>query len=114
LCWILNCKKTWRVGFKSKVYCAHRIVLLLNGENVDEFECVDHINGDPSDNRLVNLRNVSLSLNSRNRKNPPSNTGYAGVIKTRIGYGRGSEKYNEYFLVRWTDISRKNAQRSLI
>ena len=34
--------------------------------------CIDHINGDGNDNRLVNLRSVSLSENSKNRCNPSS------------------------------------------
>lgn len=103
----LNTKGTWRIGFKGKVYSAHRIIMLFNGENIDDTDCVDHINGNPSDNRISNLRNVSFSVNSRNRKNAPSNTGYVGIIKTRIGYGRGSEKFNDYFLVRWTNIEHK-------
>lgn len=51
--------------------------LLLNPKN-DEF--VDHINGDPSDNRRVNLRVCTPSQNSMNKKIPLDNTsGVKGV-----------------------------------
>lgn len=49
----------------QKLYYAHRIIWkLIHGYDAD---FVDHANGDRSDNRPENLRNVSSSQNARNR-----------------------------------------------
>lgn len=57
----------------------HRVVfLLLYGRTP---LVVDHINGDRSDNRLINLREVDQSLNLRNRVMSSNNrSGVAGVF----------------------------------
>jgi hypothetical protein len=65
-------------GLNGKKVLAHRIIWkMVHGE---EPPTIDHINGDPSDNRLVNLRAatpVQNGQNSRRRKNNTS--GVMGV-----------------------------------
>ena len=48
---------------------------------------VDHINGDPTDDRLVNLRDVPAALNNQNRRRAhrKSKTRRIGVIRARTG-----------------------------
>ena len=55
----------------------HREVL---GVGPEEKRVVDHINGDPLDNRKSNLRLATLSQNCRNSVRPKNNTsGFKGV-----------------------------------
>ena len=56
---------------------------------------IDHINGDPLDNRLVNLRFTSYSHNNSNRR-IKSNTQITGVT-------HGRNKTGEYYLARITN-----------
>lgn len=46
---------------------------------------IDHINGNPSDNRIANLRDVSQKVNAQNIRKPhcDNKTGFAGVCKDK-------------------------------
>jgi hypothetical protein len=59
---------------------AHRLAWLIVHGKWPEAD-IDHINGDPSDHRLCNLRDVSRSVNGQNKRRPQSNnrTGFLGV-----------------------------------
>ena len=50
-------------------------------------DTIDHINGIKTDNRLVNLRSVSVAENQRNQKTHSSNTsGHRGVYANSRGW----------------------------
>lgn len=58
----------YRVGRVHGIrYKAHRVAWLLSYGQWPA-DCIDHINGDRSDNRIANLRDVSKATNARNAK----------------------------------------------
>jgi hypothetical protein len=67
-----------RVNLFGQPYLVHRVVFSMRyGYCKDE---LDHINGDPSDNRLENIRAVTRSQQNMNRGINSNNTsGYKGV-----------------------------------
>jgi hypothetical protein len=70
----------WEIGVFSRRYYGHRLafVLVTGRWPVQE---IDHINGDPSDNRWVNLREARHAQNIANSKIYKNNTsGFKGVI----------------------------------
>lgn len=67
------------IGIGGKRYYAHRLAwLYVHGEWPPL--AIDHINRDPSDNRIENLRLADKSQNSANGPTPATNkSGYRGV-----------------------------------
>lgn len=69
-----------RIRIDGAVYLEHRLAwLYLFGEWPEPF--IDHINGDPADNRIINLRVATRAINQQNfrRARKDSGTGVQGV-----------------------------------
>ena len=67
------------IYFKGCSYLGHRVIWVIIHDQWP-LEAVDHINGNPSDNREKNLRLASLSQNQHNRKlNRNNKSGIKGV-----------------------------------
>jgi hypothetical protein len=103
-----------RIGIGGKMHGAHRLAwLIVTGEWPDAE--IDHINGDRSDNRIANLREVSCTENGRNKAMPKNNT--SGVIG--VGWDSGAGKWRaaigvagrNIFLGLFTDIASAIAAR---
>lgn len=74
-----NTKGYWRLCLDGTVYMAHRVAWFYCYGEMPDLE-VDHINGDPSDNRIENLRVSSTSQNIMNSKlNSRNTSGIKGV-----------------------------------
>lgn len=81
--WTLNNNGYLITRINKKYVLLHRYVLKLTS---DDKCCVDHINRNIFDNRIVNLRKVTSSINIINSKIMSNNTsGYKGITwdKTR-------------------------------
>lgn len=67
-------------------FSAHRLAWLLTYGSWPSGS-IDHANGDPSDNRISNLRECSHAENMQNMKRRSDNqSGYTGVSKKANGY----------------------------
>lgn len=71
----------WSITIDGKRYLEHRLVWLWHHGYLPT-KLIDHINGDPSDNRIENLREATYAENQQNRGKQKNNTsGYKGVTK---------------------------------
>lgn len=76
---------------------------------------IDHINGDKTDNRIANLRDVPRNVNMQNQRRPlrTNSTGYLGVTpygngfraqigvsgkKHNVGYSKSAEEAHQLYL----------------
>jgi HNH endonuclease len=69
-------------------YKAHRLIWLLVTGAWPTYD-VDHIDGNPSNNRWSNLRDVPHAINLENRRGPTRHNPHKllGVTKNRDGFG---------------------------
>lgn len=80
------------VAINNRAVKVHRIICVMHGLDVEGMQ-VDHIDGNPRNNRIENLRVVSLAENARNHKLRRTNkTGLKGVyVKTYERCGKRRE-----------------------
>lgn len=91
--------KVSQVRVLGKLYYTHRLIYKLVTGN--EPELIDHINGNPLDNRIENLRSVSNQENSKNAKRSKHNT--SGV--TGVSWSKSAKKWEAYI---WKDCKKIN------
>ena len=74
-----------QICINGRALLAHRLAWLMT-HGVWPSKMIDHINGDPSDNRMANLREATGSQNQANRgARKDSTTGVRGVRLLRSG-----------------------------
>lgn len=83
-----------RVGINKKDYYVHRIAWAITYGKWPT-RGVDHINGEPSDNRIVNLREANQSQNIANSK---CKSGTKGVSTARGGRYRAQIMVNYKYI----------------
>lgn len=72
-------KSYWRIRVDGREYKAHRLAWLIVYGDFPPVE-IDHVDGNGLNNRITNLRAVTSSDNSRNRRRSSNNTtGVTGV-----------------------------------
>jgi hypothetical protein len=76
-----------KLKFCNKQYLVHRIAWFLYHETWPSGD-IDHIDGNPLNNKLQNLRDVPHSVNMQNRKSATikNKTGFLGVVKRKNKY----------------------------
>ena len=74
-----TCDRGYRyVRIEGKSYLAHRLIFLLYHGYLPKM--LDHIDGNPSNNNIDNLREATNSENQRNKRQQKNNTtGFKGV-----------------------------------
>lgn len=95
-----------RIRINKKYYAAHRIAWQIIYGNLQKNEQIDHIDGNRSNNKIINLRLAKHGDNCQNIKKPKNNkSGYKGVHfdsrkkkwRSQIKF-EGKRHYLGYFL----------------
>ena len=91
------------VRLHNKIYQVHRVLWEMFNGRLGVDDKIDHIDGNPSNNSLSNLRSVTEDVNQRNKSMYKNNlSGYVGVTFNASGYwvanwydgcGKMSSKY---------------------
>ena len=76
----INGGGSYITSLNSKRMKVHRIIYQLHFNDLEDSDHIDHIDGNPRNNSIKNLRKVDRSTNMRNRKMCTSNkSGVTGV-----------------------------------
>jgi len=92
----------WRLCFKQKSYYVHRIIWVLTYGTIDNTMVVDHLDGNPFNNRIENLSLKSQKENTRNKCQRADNTtGSTGIHLIALKNGNFS------YVVQWSELNGK-------
>jgi len=110
------------IGFAGQKFRLHRLAWMLTHGSWP-IGVIDHVNGDRTDNRLANLREVSQAVNLQNMRVPTkaNTSGFLGVYWSgkrkgfmaavhlgKKGKRRGPYKTAERAYVAYVDLKRKH------
>ena len=72
-----------QIRLNGKIYSVHRLAWLISGCDLLAGYVIDHIDGNKLNNKLINLRAVTRSINCQNQRKPMSNgtSGFLGVSR---------------------------------
>lgn len=95
----------WYVKINGTTVGIHKIIYVLFHGSLEDGTVVDHINRDPSDNRVENLRAVPQKINSRNRSMSVLNK--SGVT----GVHREERNGLSYWIAAWREHDKHRTKR---
>jgi hypothetical protein len=95
-----------RVNIAGEQSTGHRIIWEMHNGEIPPEKCIDHIDGDPSNNKISNLRCIDRFLNSRNMRMKSTNK--SGVTGVRLHDNNGG---NLYWVALWTTEVGKQASK---
>jgi len=94
----VSAKGYGRIRFKGKRWLVHRVIAVIAGILKDNELVIDHIDGNPTNNSPLNLRECSVKTNLRNCKISLKNkSGVCGV------YSQTTKRKYMYYVVQWSD-----------
>jgi len=68
------------IKINKKMYKAHRLTWIYHNGDIEDGLCIDHIDRNPSNNKIENLRPATRSQNGSNATKCKNNTsGYKGI-----------------------------------
>ena len=98
----INGKGYLQVGLcknnKQKNFNIHRLIAIYFIDNPNNYDCVDHINQNKTDNRRENLRWITKSGNMRNKKN-------TGMYLKGVSFNKEKNKFQAQICI---DYKHKN------
>jgi hypothetical protein len=95
------------VSINRQHYIISRVIWVLHHRHLCESMVIDHVDGNPWNNNILNLRAISQSENQRNQKKFNTNTsGITGVARYTDSRGYS------YFMSTFSDGFGKNKQKA--
>lgn len=87
-----------RVGIDGKIYLTHRLIFLYHYGYLSKF--LDHIDGDPSNNDISNLREATHQENKMNVKKCKSINGKPTTSRFKgVTWGKRHKKWKAYITI---------------
>ena len=91
---------SWRVKLKRKDYYVHRVIWVWTYGSINSDLVIDHLDGDPFNNRIDNLRLKAQKGNNRNHQKQRNNkTGTTGVKLSKV-----NGEYR-YYVATWYELN---------
>lgn len=84
------------VSINGKRFYVHRLIWEIHNGQIPSGMVIDHINGNPGDNRIENLRCVTQQINLLNKRKQSNNA--SGI--TGVGFHKQRNKWRATFMNR--------------